>query len=240
MVERKLQVADLLSKKWTACFLLFARLRTLHIADVERRHRRNRAMTLSNKSWAHFVASYINGEAKSLFQTWCQERSLLRAACGSNAPQALAVSKKRRLDARPLPAAERVVTRQRKPLEFFRLDVIARERLLQRKFNPASKEFWELVRAEFGRLSPEQQQHYEDRSAASGVDGRAERRRRKASAGQAHAPIISLADAPCIRHNVAEVAEVQRASTQGHIPQPAWAGQQLHDLQSFGAGASDG
>ena len=68
--ERNLGVDELLGCHWQNFFCMMACLRTMQIMDVETRHRRNRAMTHMHKCWSHFVASYLNSEAKILLREW--------------------------------------------------------------------------------------------------------------------------------------------------------------------------
>ena len=75
--KRGLTVEDFMSPFWQGVLQVIAMMKTLQIADVERRHRRNSAMTPLHKAWHNFVASYILAEGRSLMQTWLQEQAML-------------------------------------------------------------------------------------------------------------------------------------------------------------------
>ena len=60
----------------------FSRLVRMQICDVEWRHHRNRAASDISGStrWANFVASFVNGEAKSSQEARARAREEMRAA----------------------------------------------------------------------------------------------------------------------------------------------------------------
>ena len=95
----------------------FSRLVRMQICDVEWRHHRNRAASDISGStrWANFVASFVNGEAKSSQEARARAREEMRAAGHEQESEPVEpTAAGPALDLRPLR------TRAARPLEIFR------------------------------------------------------------------------------------------------------------------------
>ena len=66
-----------------------------------------------------------------------------------------------------LPQQQGKVERARatRALHIYREEIIKRDRALQKKFNPASSQYWNEVKEGFANLAPEQRSGYETRAA---------------------------------------------------------------------------
>ena len=199
---RNINVASLMGPLWRNFFIMMARLRTMQIADVERRHRRNRVLTQMHKSWHHFVASYIAHEAKALLSVWLQERHLLLSAMAQATAEPQQSRRRPSVASSSYPydsydAASRASSylKKRSALQLFHSDCIQRNKILNVSTNPASHHFWAEVRREFDSLPQEQRDMYEARSMQSAEPAQQNRLRRKAdqmAQDQAIAAITSL------------------------------------------------
>ena len=146
---------------------MMALLRSMQIADVERRHRRSRVMTQMHKTWEHFCASYINTEAKSLLTTSLLERHLLKTSTSARQSPA------------NLPRAARAYRKKRAPLQLYHEDCTRRDKLQGIAFNPRSASYWATVKREFQNLSAEVLARYRARSDSTAGEAAEHRAKRK-------------------------------------------------------------
>ena len=83
--------SDLASPFWSRVFLAFSYFISRQIADVGRRHRRNRISTMQHKGWKNFVADYTTAEAKLMQSVAEKTATLLFGLLGMSIPRARAL-----------------------------------------------------------------------------------------------------------------------------------------------------
>jgi hypothetical protein len=137
---------------------------SISIADIERRHSRNRRFVDSTgshngggASWEQFAASYINREASSLRLNQIRDFQQAREDVADSAD-------------RPLIACDARVEKTPKAmsaLELFRKDLFLELRAADAIINPCSKAAWDLVRREWADLDQQKRILYEDLAAAT-------------------------------------------------------------------------
>jgi hypothetical protein len=195
--------------------LWFSRVVRMQICDVEWRHHRNRSRSSSTGQtrWTTFQANFVNGEAMGSQVARLRALELLREPVR----QGMLIDPPVRL------GANQPRTRSARAQDIFREDMMRRDRLMEKKFVPASAEYWNQVRREWGALEPEAKADYEARAIASVVEAQQGRelKRQRVAVGAVPAVLPGVRPSaddgavvragPCRRCNAAAGLQCQRA-----------------------------
>ena len=162
---------------------------TLSTTDVELRHARNKRNSHHGMSFHQFAAKYSNQEAKSVAET-AQRTERLRHA-QMQAPPAHDPHEPGEQVPDPPESKYHI---KKTPLQIFHQDILAQRRFLGRPCNPASKAFWQEVKAEYAELTDEAKEDLHQRSDLTEGPARArrhEKKRRRLAADAAGAPLAA-------------------------------------------------
>jgi hypothetical protein len=138
---------------------------SISIADIERRHSRNRRFVDSTgshngggASWEQFAASYVNREASSLRLNQIRGLQPAREDVADSSADRHLVARDDRVEKTP---------KAMSAMELFRKDLFWELRAADAIINPCSTATWNLVRREWADLDQQKRTSFEDLAEAS-------------------------------------------------------------------------
>lgn len=175
-----LTVDQMVSPEWVEVWHYFALLVTMQIADIERRHGRNRKQNNKNgqSCLAQFVAKYIGGEASELHRAQVARAKVLQArrALPAELPPAAVA---------PQLLATMDYVRTPTGFSLWRAESIRRDRELGTLKNPITKEDWAFRKAEWAAKPAADKEAYDQEAQAVAPRAQVNRKRRRVTQAEA-------------------------------------------------------